>query len=35
VSDGMDVVDRLEGVQTDGSDRPTEPIGIQSVELSQ
>src|SRR6201997_1014968 len=30
VSDGMDVVDRLEGVDTDASDRPTDPIGIAS-----
>ena len=34
VSEGMDVVDRLEGVATDGSDRPTEPIGIASIEFS-
>src|SRR6266403_2811732 len=26
VSEGMDVVDRLEGVATDGGDRPSEPI---------
>ena len=30
----MDVVDKLEGVQTDGGDRPAEPIGIASIELS-
>jgi peptidyl-prolyl cis-trans isomerase B (cyclophilin B) len=35
VSEGMDVVDRLEGVQTDGADRPAEPIGISSIELSE
>jgi len=35
VRDGMDVVDRLEAVPTDGSDRPTEPIGIASIELSE
>ncbi|MFI4990623.1 MAG: peptidylprolyl isomerase [Solirubrobacterales bacterium] len=35
VSDGMDVVDRLEGVQTDAGDRPNDPIGIVSIELSQ
>ncbi len=35
VSEGMDVVDKLEGATTDGADRPTEPIGIASVELSQ
>jgi peptidyl-prolyl cis-trans isomerase B (cyclophilin B) len=34
VTDGMDVVDRLEGVATDGSDRPIEPVGIASIELS-
>ncbi len=34
VSSGMDVVDSLEGVATDGGDRPLEPIGIESVELS-
>ncbi len=34
VSDGMDVVDRLEGVATDASDRPVEPVGIASIELS-
>src|SRR3984885_167096 len=34
VTEGMDVVDRLEGVNTDGSDRPSEPIGIDSIELS-
>jgi cyclophilin family peptidyl-prolyl cis-trans isomerase len=31
---GMDVVDRLERVATDGSDRPTEPIAIDSIDLS-
>ena len=35
VTDGLDVVDKLEGVQTDGSDRPSEPIGIASIELSE
>ncbi len=35
VADGMDVVDRLEGVATDGSDRPVEPVGIASIELSE
>ena len=34
VSEGMDVVDRLEAVPTDGQDRPSEPIGITSIELS-
>jgi cyclophilin family peptidyl-prolyl cis-trans isomerase len=35
VTDGMDVVDKLEATATDGSDRPVEPIGIASVELSE
>ncbi len=34
VTDGLDVVDKLEGVATDGSDRPIEPVGIASIELS-
>jgi cyclophilin family peptidyl-prolyl cis-trans isomerase len=34
VSSGMDVVESLEGVETDGSDRPLEPVGIAKVELS-
>jgi cyclophilin family peptidyl-prolyl cis-trans isomerase len=33
VSDGMDVVDKLEGVETDGQDRPREPQVIERVEL--
>ncbi len=33
VTDGLDVVDKLEGVKTDASDRPSEPIGISSIEL--
>jgi cyclophilin family peptidyl-prolyl cis-trans isomerase len=35
VTDGMDVVDALEAVPTDGGDRPSEPIGIASIELSE
>jgi peptidyl-prolyl cis-trans isomerase B (cyclophilin B) len=35
VTEGMDVVDKLEGVPTDGADRPTEPIGIATIELSE
>jgi cyclophilin family peptidyl-prolyl cis-trans isomerase len=35
VSEGMDVVDKLEAVPTDGSDRPIEPVGIASIELSE
>jgi cyclophilin family peptidyl-prolyl cis-trans isomerase len=34
VTEGMDVVDRLEGVQTDGGDRPVEPVGIDSLSVS-
>jgi cyclophilin family peptidyl-prolyl cis-trans isomerase len=35
VTDGMDVVDALEAVPTGGGDRPSEPIGIASIELSE
>ena len=35
VTGGMDVVDRLNAAQTDGRDRPVEPLGIAAVELSQ
>ncbi|HEY4450569.1 MAG TPA: peptidylprolyl isomerase [Solirubrobacteraceae bacterium] len=35
VTGGMDVVDKLEGVQTDAGDRPSEPIGIASIDLSE
>ena len=35
VTDGMDVVDKLEGVDTDAGDRPTDAIGIASIELSE
>jgi cyclophilin family peptidyl-prolyl cis-trans isomerase len=34
VSEGMDVVERLEAIPTDGGDRPTEPAGIETVALS-
>ncbi len=34
VTGGMDVVDKLEAVPTDGRDRPIEPIGIASIELA-
>ena len=34
VSDGMDVVDAISGVETDASDRPRDDIKIESVELS-
>jgi cyclophilin family peptidyl-prolyl cis-trans isomerase len=35
VTDGLDVVDKLENVETDAGDRPNEPIGISSIELSE
>jgi peptidyl-prolyl cis-trans isomerase B (cyclophilin B) len=34
VTDGMDVVDKLDGVATDGGDRPLEPVGIATVAIS-
>jgi peptidyl-prolyl cis-trans isomerase B (cyclophilin B) len=34
VTAGMDVVDKIESTPTDGSDRPSEPIGIESVEIA-
>jgi cyclophilin family peptidyl-prolyl cis-trans isomerase len=34
VTGGMDVVDKLEAVPTGSGDRPAEPIGIASIELS-
>jgi peptidyl-prolyl cis-trans isomerase B (cyclophilin B) len=35
VSDGLDVVDSLEGVPTDAADRPTRPVAIEKIELSE
>jgi cyclophilin family peptidyl-prolyl cis-trans isomerase len=35
VAEGMDVVDKLEAVPVDGSDRPTEPVGIDSIGLAE
>jgi cyclophilin family peptidyl-prolyl cis-trans isomerase len=35
VRDGMDVVDRIGTTQTDGRDRPVEPIGIETIEFEQ
>ena len=35
VRDGLDVVDRIGTTQTDGRDRPVEPIGIETIELEQ
>ena len=34
VTDGMEVVDRLQAVATGPGDRPIEPIGIGAIELS-
>ena len=34
VVEGMDVVSAIEGVETDAGDRPTEPAGIERVELA-
>jgi cyclophilin family peptidyl-prolyl cis-trans isomerase len=33
ITDGMDVVDAMESVDTDGADRPLQEISIQSVSL--
>jgi peptidyl-prolyl cis-trans isomerase B (cyclophilin B) len=35
VRDGMDVVNKIGTTETDGRDRPVEPIGIQTIELEQ
>ncbi|MGA2469160.1 MAG: peptidylprolyl isomerase [Solirubrobacteraceae bacterium] len=35
VSDGMDVVDAIDAVETDSRDRPTSPVGIESVSISE
>src|SRR5689334_6843600 len=34
VQSGMDVVEALEAVATDGADRPVEPIGIATLQIS-
>jgi peptidyl-prolyl cis-trans isomerase B (cyclophilin B) len=34
VSEGLEVLDSLERTPTDAADRPTRPIGIDSIELS-
>ncbi len=34
VREGMDVVDAIEAVPTDGRDRPQEPAGIEKVEVA-
>jgi cyclophilin family peptidyl-prolyl cis-trans isomerase len=33
VTDGMDVVDRIENTPTQGADRPVEPIHIANIDL--
>jgi peptidyl-prolyl cis-trans isomerase B (cyclophilin B) len=33
VTSGMDVIDRIEGTETDGRDRPVDDVRIESVEL--
>jgi cyclophilin family peptidyl-prolyl cis-trans isomerase len=35
VTDGSDIVERIEAVKTDGSDRPAEPMGIATIDLSE
>jgi peptidyl-prolyl cis-trans isomerase B (cyclophilin B) len=35
VRDGMDVVNKIGTTETDGRDRPVEPIGIETIELEQ
>jgi len=34
VSEGMDVVGTIDAVETDGRDRPTTPVGIESVTIT-
>lgn len=34
VTEGMDAVDAIEKLQTDGRDRPLEPVVIESIELN-
>ncbi len=34
VTEGLDVVEKLEAIPTDGRDQPSEPIGIATLELS-
>jgi cyclophilin family peptidyl-prolyl cis-trans isomerase len=34
VTEGMDVVETIDAVATDGRDRPTEPVGIESVTVT-
>ena len=35
ITDGMDAVDKIEGTETDGRDKPVEPQTIERVELSE
>jgi peptidyl-prolyl cis-trans isomerase B (cyclophilin B) len=35
VTEGMDAVDAIEQVETDGQDKPREPVVIERVELSE
>ena len=35
VTDGMDVVDKIENAPTQGADRPVEPTHIANIDLSQ
>ena len=35
VLEGMDVVDRIEAVETDGRDRPTTPVGIETLAIGE
>ncbi len=35
VRDGLDVVERIGTTETDGRDRPVEPIGIETIEFEQ
>ena len=35
VTGGMDVVDKIGNTQTDGRDRPVEPIGLTTIEVEQ
>jgi peptidyl-prolyl cis-trans isomerase B (cyclophilin B) len=34
ITDGMDVIDKIEAVPTDGRDAPLEPVGIVSVSVA-
>jgi len=35
VLEGMDVVDRIEALETDGRDRPTTPVGIETLAIAE